>query len=47
MEYNLCKEFGWTVQELYSQPVDFIYLCVKIINARHNQEIKSRNRSPR
>ena len=32
IEYYLCKEFGWTINELYSQPWDKIDTFLKIIN---------------
>jgi hypothetical protein len=30
--YHLCKEFGWTVDELLSQPADYVQEFIQIGN---------------
>lgn len=31
MEVKLCERFGWTYQELYTQPSEFLKTCMYVI----------------
>jgi len=38
MEFTLCKEFGWTITELYDQPNAKVQKFIQIINQRNTLE---------
>jgi len=46
LEYELCKHFGWTVQELYDTPNHTIESFVEIINsiAEHDKKESKKQR---
>ena len=41
--FSLCKEFGWTYEELREQPSDIIEAFIVILNAQ-NETYKQENR---
>lgn len=45
IEYILCKEFGWTYQELMSQPADFVerLLLIRNIERKYARSNKGDN----
>jgi len=49
-EYRLCKEFGWTKEELDHQPARFVEACIIIMNEIDRQtqeEIRKAERQSR
>ena len=38
MEYTLCKEFGWTINELKEQPYNKVQAFIIILNEIAEQE---------
>lgn len=36
-EFRLCKEFGWTKEELDRQPAKFVEECIVIMNEMDRQ----------
>ncbi|AGY46825.1 aldolase/citrate lyase family protein [Bacillus phage Blastoid] len=47
LEYELCKHFGWTVNELYEQPNHTIEAFVEIINAIAEHDKKASKKQKR
>lgn len=47
LEYELCKHFGWTVQELYDTPNYTIEAFVEIMNSMAEHEEKENKKARR
>jgi len=47
VEYELCKTFGWTINELYEQPLEVIMDFIQIINIERKKEKEALNKAKR
>lgn len=44
VEFMLCKEFGWTINELYEQPESKVQRFIQIITTRNEiRQAKAKN----